>query len=413
MQMTETRTRLSVHGACDSRFEDVREQFVRNFRERAEVGASVCVRVGGATVVDLWGGIADPDTGRVWDRDTVTVVLSATMGPAATCVHLLAGRGEIDLERPVAAYWPEFAGKGKDQITVHDVLAHRSGVSAIREPLPEGAFFDSELMADLIAAEAPFFPPGRQHGFTGMCFGYVLDALVRRTDGRSLGRFFADELAGPLGSDFWIGSPPQVERRIAPVLLPELDPVSAAEFFLLSVDHDSVPGLVLGNSGGYLTPGPRNFDCREGHAAEIPSAGGITNARGLAALYEPLALPGVDHRGVCFDADAVAWISAAHSAGHDHTLRHNTRYGLGYMLAVDNRWRPARQRDSLLIGPEAFGHTGFGGTVGFADPTHGLSFGYTMNRMSSALSIGGRAQRLIDATYRSLGLRSSASGAWR
>jgi CubicO group peptidase (beta-lactamase class C family) len=133
----------------------------------------------------------------------------------------------------------------------------------------------------------------------------------------------------------------------------------------------------------------------------------------MAALYEPLAFPGVDHHGVCFDADAVAWLSTAHSAGYDHTLRHNTRYGLGFMLAVDNRWRPPRYRDSLLIGPHAFGHAGFGGTVGFADPTHGLSFGYTMNRMSSALGIGSRAQRLIDATYRSLGSRSAASGAWR
>jgi CubicO group peptidase (beta-lactamase class C family) len=273
------------------------------------------------------------------------VIFSATKGAAATCVHLLAARGELDLERPVADYWPEFARKGKDRVTIHDVLAHRSGLPAIRAPLPEGAFFDPELMADLIAAEAPFFPPGQQHGYTGMTFGYILDALIRRADGRSLGRYFAEELAGPFGLDFWIGAPPQVEPRIAPMLLPEIDPVTAPEFFLLPADPQSVPGLR------------------------------ITNARSLAGLYEPLVFPGVDHHGVCFDSEAVAWMSSVHFVGYDQTLRVNIRYGLGYLLALDNRWRPPRQRDSLLIGPDAFGHSGFGGTIGFADPRHGVAFG--------------------------------------
>jgi CubicO group peptidase (beta-lactamase class C family) len=411
--MTEAVADLSLDGSCVPGFEGVRAEFERNFRERGEVGASVCVRARGAMVVDLWGGVADPETGRAWDRSTVSVIFSATKGAAATCIHLLAGRGEMDLERPVAAYWPEFARKGKDEITVHDVLAHRSGLLAIRVPLPAGAFFDAELMADLVAAEAPFFPPGQQHGYTGTTFGYILDALVRRTDGRSLGRYFAEELAGPLGLDFWIGAPPQVEPRVAPVLLADIDPVTAPEFLLMTADPESVPGLLFGNSGGYFTPGPGNFNSREAHEAEIASAGGLTNARGLAGLYETLALPGVDHHGVCFDSDAVAWMSTVHSAGYDQTLRLNVRYGLGYVLGVDNRWRPPRHRDSILIGPDAFGHSGFGGTIGFADPTHGLSFGYTMNRMSSSPGIGRRAQSLVDATYQALGLGSTDSGAWR
>jgi CubicO group peptidase (beta-lactamase class C family) len=403
---------LSVNGFCDAAFDGVREEFERNFIDRREIGASVCARVRGAVVVDLWGGMAEFETGRTWNRDTVGVIFSATNGAAATCIHLLAGRGRIDVERPVAAYWPEFARNGKHEITVHDVLTHRSGVSAIRAPLPEGAYLDAELMADLIAAQTPFFPPGQQHGYAGMTFGYILDALIRRTDGRSLGRYFAQELAGPLGLDFWIGAPPQVEPRIAPLVLPDVDPVTAPEFLLLTAHPESVPGLLFGNSGGYLTPGPRNFNSPEGHAAEIPSAG-ITNARGLAGLYEPLALPGVGCRGVCFDSAAVARMSTVHSAGYDQTLRVNVRYGLGYQLAVDNRWRPPRQRGSLLIGPDAFGHAGFGGAIGFADPTHGLSFGYTMNRMSSSPGIGPRAQRLVDATYQALGLGSTEAGAWR
>lgn len=411
--MIDTSSDLLVGGICAPGFEGVRGEFERNFRERSEVGASVCVRLNGQPVVDMWGGVADPPTGQTWGRDTVSVLFSATKGAAATCMHLLAGRGQIDLGRPVTRYWPEFARKGKDGITVHDVLAHRSGVCAVRAPLPDGALFDAELTADLIAAEGPSFPPGQEQGYAGMCFGYILDALIRRIDGRSLGRYFAEELAGPLGLDFWIGAPASVEPRIAAVMLPEVDPVGAAEFFLLTADPESVPGLLFGNSGGYLTPGPRDFNSPEGHRAEVPSAGGITNARGLAGLYEPLARPGIDHNGVRFDPDAVSWMSTVHSAGWDQTLRLNVRFGLGYMLAVDNRWRPPRQRDSLLLGADAFGHTGFGGTVGFADPRYGLSFGYTMNRMSNAVTIGRRTQALIDATYLAVGARSTDSGSWR
>ena len=411
--MSDTATAGSVSGRCAPGFEGVREEFERNFAERRELGASVCVRVGGQPVVDLWGGIADPDTGRAWESDTVNVIFSATKGAALACVHLLAARGEIELERRVADYWPAFARRGKETVTIHDVLTHRCGVPAVRARLPEGIVFEPEQIADLVAAEPPFFPPGERHAYAGLTIGVVLDALVRRTDGRSLGRYFAEELAGPLGLDFWIGAPPQIEPRIAPMQLPEIDPATAPEFFLLTADPESIPGLLFGNSGGYLSDGPNGFNSRRAHAAEIPGGGGIANARGLSGLYVPFAAPGKDHAGVQFDPDAIAWMSTAHAAGWDHTLHLNIRYGLGWMLSFDNRWRPGRTQGSMILGPGAFGHSGFGGALGFADPEHDLAYGYTMNRMSCAASIGVRSQSLVDAVYRALGARGTDSGAWR
>jgi CubicO group peptidase (beta-lactamase class C family) len=402
-----------VDGICEPGFERVREEFEENFRSRREVGASVCVQVGGRTVVDLWGGIADPRTGQAWAADTVGVIFCTTKSAAATCVHLLAARGQLDIDRPVAAYWPDFGCNGKADITIVDVLAHRSGVSAIRAPVGDGEAFDAEAIAKLIAAEAPFFPPGSRHGYAGMTFAYILDALIRRTDGRSLGRYFAEELAGPLGLDFWIGAPPQVESRIAPMLLPEIDIFRAARM-MLAADPESVPGLFFANTGGYLSTGPRNFDSAEAHAAEVPAGGAISNARGLAGLHVPLAAPGLDHHGIRFDSDAVARIATAHAAGFDHGLHIDARWGLGFALSCDNRWRAKpTQQLSLLIGPQAFANSGLGGSMGLADPQWGLSFGYTCNRMAISPTVSTRGQALLDATYRALGATSSASGAWR
>jgi CubicO group peptidase (beta-lactamase class C family) len=404
---------LLIAGTCEPGFEGVRGEFEENFLSRQEIGASVCVRVQGETVVDLWGGIAEPESGKPWDRDTVGVVFCTTKSAAAACVHLLAGRGQLDIDAPVAAYWPEFGCNGKAEITVFDVLTHRSGVSAIRAPLSEGLALDPVGMAELIAVEAPFFPPGRQHGYAGMTFAYILDALIRRTDGRSLGRYFAEELAGPLGLDFWIGAPPAVESRIAPMLLPQVDIFRAARM-MLAADPESVPGLFFANTGGYMSTGPHNFDSAQAHAAEVPAGGGITNARGLAGLHAPLANPDIDHNGVRFDSQAVARLSTAHSAGFDHGLGINSRWGLGFALACDNRWRAQRpQRLSLLIGAQAFANSGLGGSAGMADPERGLSFGYTCNRMAVSPTVSTRCQALLDATYRALGAASSASGAWR
>jgi len=399
--------RITVQGDCDARFAPVREAFERNFAERGEIGASVCVTLDGQPVVDLWGGTADPAAGRPWGRDTCCVVWSCTKGATALCAHLLLARDQLRLDDPVATYWPEFAAAGKEAITVRMLLAHQAGLPAVRQPLPRGAFYDWELMASALAAETPFWVPGMQHGYHGLTFGFLVGELVRRVTGRSLGRFFQEEVAQPLGLDFWIGLPAELESRVAPVVpQPPPDPanLSPMEQRVFS-DPTSTTFLMLANTGGYMEPG--ECDSPAAHAAEIPSAGGITNARGLAGMYTPLATgSGLVDTGSIRRMGAVASASCV-----DATLLVPTRFSLGFLKTVDNRTNPVVQ-DSVILSEEAFGHSGLGGSIGFADPGARMSFAYVMTRHGSSIGIDERGQGLVDATYRSLGRTTNAYGSW-
>ena len=403
---------MAIDGSCDPRFARVREEFERNFAERGEVGASVCVIVDGEPVVDLWGGVARPDTGTPWERDTVSIVYSCTKGATALCAHLLADRGQLDLDAPVVRYWPEFGQAGKESITVAMLLNHQAGLPAVRRPLPHRAFHNWELMTTALAAEAPFWTPGTRNGYHLITFGWLVGEVVRRVSGRSLGTFFREEVAEPLGLDFWIGLPEAVEARVAPMIA--ADPPGPADpptpFFQAAMtDPECIQALGLLNVGGYLG----EVDARESHAAEIGGAGGITNARGLAGMYAPLACGG-EHRGVRLVGRAtLARMAAVASAtGEDATLLVPSRFGLGFMKSIDNRRQPPGRQDSGILSEAAFGHAGAGGSLGFADPDARLSFGYSMNRMGPGILLNPRGQSLVDATYRSLGYSAGASGAW-
>jgi len=406
--MAETRT-AHVEGSCDSKFAPVKEEFARNFAERGEVGASVCVTVDGRKVVDLWGGDADPASGRAWDTNTVSVVWSCTKGATALCAHILLDRKELDLDAPVKRYWPEFARNGKEAITVRMLLKHQAAVAAIRQPVPEGGFNDWEWITAALAEEAPFWEPGTRNGYHAFTFGWLVGEVVRRVSGKSLGTFFRDEVAGPLGIDFHIGAPEEVEARVAPILFPP--PPGPGEdpgaFFVKAMsDPTSVQGLVVLNNGGWFGPG---CNLPAAHAAEVPAAGGITNARGLASMYAPLAGSG-DNR--LLSEEAVVRMGAVSSAtGVDAVLLAPTRFALGYCKSIDNRalWGP---NDSIILSEEAFGHSGVGGSLGFADPKRRMSFGYTMNSLGGGVGINARGQSLVDATYKALGARSNASGTW-
>ncbi len=284
---------MTVQGTADPRFATVRAELERNFAERGEVGASVCVTIDGQTVVDLWGGVADPETNAPWTKDTISLVWSCTKGATALCAHILAARGSLDLDAPAARYWPEFAKGGKDEITVRMLLNHQAGLAALREPIPENGLCDWDAVVGALAAMEPLWEPGTRHGYHALVFGHLVGEVVRRVSGRSLGRFFREEVAEPLGLDFWIGLPAEHEPRVAPVIAP--DPPApgqpVARFYMVGMtDPTSIPGMVLWNSGGLLQPGAVNTS--QVHAAEIPSANGITNARGLAGMYRPLALGG-------------------------------------------------------------------------------------------------------------------------
>jgi CubicO group peptidase (beta-lactamase class C family) len=397
-----------VEGSCDGHFAEVREEFERSFTERGELGAGVCVTVDGATVLDLWGGVADPQTERPWTSDTLVLAWSCTKGATALCAHLLVDRGQLDLDAPVATYWPEFAAAGKDRIPVRMLLSHQAGLPALRDPLPAGAFADWDLMVKLLAAEAPFWEPGTRHGYHGLTFGWLVGEVIRRVSGRSLGRFFAEEVAGPLGLDFWIGLPEELEPRVAP-LVRTLEPAPGepvAPFFITAMSDPTSPAaLILGNSGGFMeTPDDRRY-----HAAEIGSANGITNARGLAGLYRPLALGGAvdDVRLVSPETLARATMTAS-AADLDAVLHAPSRFSLGFCRSIGD-FGPS---DVLVLGADAFGHPGSGGSIGFADPSERLSFGYAMSKMGFGTGLNARGQSLVDATYRALGYRTRQPGVW-
>jgi CubicO group peptidase (beta-lactamase class C family) len=408
-----------IAGFCDPRFERVAQEFQRNFQERGEVGASVCIMLEGETVVDLWGGIANPVKQIPWSKDTLTLVWSATKGATALCAHMLASRGELDLEAPVTHYWPTFGRAGKEAIPVKMLLNHQAGLPALRQPLPQGAFCDWELMIKRLENEEPFWKPGSMHGYHAFTFGWLVGEIVRRVSGKSLGTFFRQEVAEPLSLDFWIGLPEELEARVAEVIpapppSPN-EPVSA--MMAAMVDPASLQSLILLNSGGHMQPDPDGifgFNARAARSAEIGAAGGITNARGLAGMYAPLANGGSLKGVSLLSREWIARMSAVSSASSlDASILAPTRFALGYVKSADNRREPGcTENDSVILSEEAFGHSGFGGALGFAEPAAKMSFGYAMNRMGPGLGLNARGQSLVDAAYLSLGYTTNAPGAW-
>jgi CubicO group peptidase (beta-lactamase class C family) len=397
-----------IEGSCDERFAEVAREFARNFTERGEVGASVSLTLHGEPLVDLWGGVADPASGRAWERDTVSIVFSCTKGATALCAHLLVSRGLLDLDAPVQQYWPEFAARGKEGATVRMMLDHTVGVPVISAPVKPLGAADWDYMIGLLEAQEPFWKPGTRNGYHMINFGWTVGELVRRVSGKSLGAFFRDELARPLGIDFWIGTPEAIEPRVAPMSFYKPAPGEVPGEFIVKMlsEKDSIQGLSMLNLG---------FDAnsRECHAAEIGGAGGISNARGLAGLYAPFACGGKLRGKTYLDEATLARMGEISAATQeDATLLIPTRFALGFMKSMDNRRRARGDRDSAILSSAAFGHVGAGGSIGFADPREELSFGYSMNQMGKGILLNERGQSLVDAAYRSLGYASAASGVW-
>ncbi|MBI3197487.1 MAG: beta-lactamase family protein [Rhodospirillales bacterium] len=403
-----------IEGTCKPGFERVAETFRKNFETNGEIGASVCLTVGGETVVDLWGGVAEPKSGTPWKQDTVSIVFSCTKGATALCAHMLASRGQLDLDAPVVELWPEFGRHGKQGVTTRMMLDHSAGVPALRAKVKDDGPYDWTYMTGRLADEEPFWVPGTRNGYHGVTFGWTVGEMVRRASGKSLGTFFQEEVAKPLGLDFWIGLPEEIEPRVAPVLPHVYRPEDMKTPFLqdLATNRQSTAALFFFNIGAFMGGGANT---RAGHAAEIGAANGITNARGLAGMYAPLANGG----GKLVDGKTLARMGEVSMATHDDaTLRIPTRFALGFMKSMDNRKRSLGAKlfgedcDSVILGSAAFGHVGAGGSLGFADPAAGLSFGYTMNRMGPGLLMNGRSQPLVDAAYLSLGYKNKDGGVW-
>lgn len=395
---------MTVQGTCDPGFSQLAEEFEANLAARGEVGASVCVIVDGEVVVDLWGGQAAP--GVPWQGDTIGHVWSCTKGATALCAHMLASRGELDLDAPVSRYWPEYAANGKEATLVRHLLAHQAGLPVLREPLPPGAFYDWKLMADRLAGQEPFWEPGTAHGYHALTFGYLVGEVVRRVSGRSLGTLFREEVAEPLGLEFWLGLPEEQEHRVAPTI-PADPPETPPTFYIRAfTDPASLPALLLANEGGYMAPG--ESDSRAAHQAEFGAIGAITNARGLAGMYLPLSLGGGD----LVSREQLQVMSLTAVAGGDAVLAVPTRFSLGFMKSMDNRHLPPADSEGALMSATAFGHAGMGGSAGFCDPAARLAFGYTMNKQGPGLGINPRGQALVDAMYRTLGYQRARGGIW-
>jgi CubicO group peptidase (beta-lactamase class C family) len=398
-----------IEGECAPRFAAVREAFTANFAAGREVGASFAASVDGKLVVDLWAGHADAARTRPWERDTIVNVWSVTKAITSLCAHMLVDRGLLDLDAPVAEYWPEFGQAGKQAIPVRHLLAHQAGLAAVRAPLPRDAFYDWSCMTTALAAEPPWWEPGSASGYHALTFGFLVGELVRRVSGKTLGEFFRDEIASPFAIDFSMGLPDSEVSRLATVTLAGPPPPPFPTYLLKALtDPTSIPFLVLFNNGGFLNPGEAESPAARAQT-EIGASGGFTHARGLARMYQLLVQPRIANALV--GRAGLARMSRVNSAGQDQFGYIPSRFSLGYVKSIDNRRGTPGNQDSGILSEDAFGHSGFGGSIGLADPRADFSLGYVMNQHGNGTLLNPRGQSLVDATYQSLGY-VEAGGNW-
>ncbi|MEU6993213.1 serine hydrolase domain-containing protein [Streptomyces sp. NPDC046465] len=385
---------VGVHGTVAAGFEPVRDAFVRNFGERGERGAAVSVYRDGQQVVDLWGGAKDVDGDLAagdapWEPGTAQIVRSATKGVAAAALLLLHQRGKLDLDAPVGDYWPEFKARGKERVLVRHVLAHRAGVPALDRPLTPAEALDPDLAAAVVAAQAPFWEPGEEHGYHAHTYSWLVGELVRRVTGRPVGEWIAAEIARPLGLDLWVGLPEAEAARAG--RLGRIDPPPAPGGPRVRPKRNvseayEDPASLTRRAFGAIDPVPDENDAAY-RAAALPASNGVATADGIARFYAALIgeVPGGRR---LFTPDTVALARTEASAGPDRVLVVTTRFGLGYML---------HGGASPLLSPASFGHPGRGGALGFADPDSGLAFGYVTNGMNKGVTADPRAQALVRA----------------
>ena len=386
-------TTVEVQGKCDSQFSAVEDAFRENFATGGEVGASVAVYSGGKLVVDLWGGYADAARSRPWERDTIVNTYSTTKGMTAICAHRLADQGKLDIDAPVAKYWPEFAQAGKGDIPVRYLLSHRAGLPAVSAPLPPEALFDWDRMTTALAAQEPWWEPGTKHGYHVLTYGWLVGEVVKRITGKSLGAYFREEITGPLGMDFHIGLDQRHDARTADFIPPlatavgEPDPIQEA----ISSDPESIAAKALTNPG--FTIGVTD-NSREWRGAEIPAANGHGNGRSIARVYAALSLGGELDGVRVLSSDAIDRAVVEQSNGTDAVLGTQTRVSLGFMLSGETFQTGTATR--------SFGHPGAGGSVGIADPEAGIGFGYAMNQYKWEAGDESRCFKLFTAVYGSL-----------
>lgn len=369
---------VPVSGHCDARFAALREAFAATFADGFAIGACVAVVIDGEPVVDLWAGHRDARRSLPWERDTLVCMMSVSKALAALCVLRLADRGALDLDAPVARIWPEFAAAGKAQITVAQVLGQEAGLP-FADAAAEGSLWQPGAVAAALEAQAPEWPPGSTPCYHSFTAGMLYAEIVRRVDGRAIGRFFADEIAAPFGIDFHLGLDAVADARRADYVATPGTP---------SWDGITRRAASPLNRAWRPLPADEDVNSPDWRGGEFPSANGHGNARAVARLYALLAgrtAPPLS-RALLERAITARW------DGVEAMTRRHFRYGLGFMLDCP---------PFPLVGPRNFGHPGVGGAVAFGDPDRGLGFGFAVNRMVPVADIG-PAGALIRAVYSSL-----------
>jgi CubicO group peptidase (beta-lactamase class C family) len=385
-----------TQGRCHPKFTRVRDAFAKEFADGNELGASLCLTLEGETVVDLWAGFMDGERTQPWQRDTLANVYSTTKGITALAAHRLVDEGLLDLDAPVARYWPEFAQNGKERLPVRFLLSHQAGLCAISQPISPETIYDWSEMTRLLAEQKPWWEPGTAHGYHALTFGWLVGELVRRLRGKKIGDVVREEIATPLGVEFEIGFGPELDARVAPLLQGPLHPPPGeASLDMLATIQQNPDGMLARTFGNpaLLTVSPNT---RVWRAAELAAANGHSNAHSLARIYGALANGGALDGVRLLSKEAVERASAEQVNGKDEVLPvPATRLGLGFFLPTD--------AEPLGPNPRAFGHGGAGGSYSMADPESRLSFGYVMNLMHTGLwLVDPRPRRLLAAAYASL-----------
>jgi len=378
-----------IGGTTDARFAAVADAFAANFTERGEIGASVCVTVEGRTVVDLWGGWADPDERRPWQADTLVNAFSVGKGFVALLAARLLGQGRLDVDATVASVWPEFGQAGKSSITIRQLLSHQAGLPAFHQPMPDDAIYDWAAMTAALAAEEPWWTPGEIHGYHVNTYGFLAGEVLRRITGDSPGRLLRELVAGPLGADVHLGLAATDDPRTATFVWPDFsalaleppppgEPAADHAAFGIAdpIDADPIDAM---RYAAYFNPstfsGAGIINTRAWRGAEMPSTNTHASARGVTRIYAALVGGGTLDGVTVVDPAALAAATAEQVDGLDIVLDRPSRFGLGFQLAQPDR--------PLGPDPRGFGHFGAGGSLGFADPASGVAFGYVMNRIGS------------------------------
>jgi CubicO group peptidase (beta-lactamase class C family) len=372
-----------IHGECDARFEAVRSAFAANFDAGQEVGASVAVTLHGEPVVDLWAGDADED-GRPWERDTIVNVWSTTKTMAATVMLMLVDRGLIELDAPVATYWPEFAAAGKEAVTIAHVLGHTAGLPGWDPPISLDTLYDWDANVAVLAAQAPWWEPGTGSGYHAITQGFLEGEVVRRVTGRTIGTFFREEVAEPLGADFHIGLPESEDHRAGRMIAPGEQPGA------LGLDPDSIAGRALLSCP--LTGAEPNT--RAWRAAEVPAAGGTGNARSVARVHSALANGGTVDGVKLLSPEGVERIFVEQCHDVDKVLGVPMRLGTGFGLMSD--------LVPLSPNPRSCFWGGWGGSMAVVDVDAEVSVAYVMNRMAGGLVGDLRGAMLVLAAFGAL-----------